>query len=110
MSPHYSLKRPRPTRRPFTQQRPRTMKLTRSLALASILLSLSAIAAPTPQMPTLKPYKGPALDMTGAIESPGFEADTFTIACWVPSQFDLDKWAKRGITVAWFNQRLNPKE
>jgi hypothetical protein len=61
-------------------------------------------------LPALKPYTGPRLDLSGAVESAGFESDTFTIACWVPSLYELDKWARRGINVAWFNQRLNPKE
>ncbi len=74
------------------------------------LISLSLGAAAAPPLPALKPYTGPALDLTAAVESPGFESDTFTIACWVPSMYDLDKWARRGITVAWFNQRINPKE
>lgn len=60
-------------------------------------------------MPTFKPYKG-KLDFAGAVETPGFEGDVFMIACWVPSFFDLEKWAKRGINVAWFNQGLNPRE
>ena len=40
--------------------------------------------------------------MTGAIESPAYENEGFTIAVWVPSYFDLEKWARRGINVAWF--------
>lgn len=75
--------------------------------IAAILL-LGSLAQAA-QLPTLKPYKG-RLDMTGAIESPGFESEVFTIACWVPSFYDLEKWAGRGINVAWFNQGLNPRE
>ncbi len=77
--------------------------------MLGLFLGASAVAASEP-LPALKPYKGPALDTAGAVESPGFESDTFTIACWLPSIYDLDKWARRGINVAWFNQRLNPKE
>jgi hypothetical protein len=84
------------------------MKFKFSLALLALLgvLRIAAAAAP---LPALKPYKG-SIDTAGAVESPGFESDTFTIACWVPSMYELDKWAKRGINVAWFNQRINPKE
>ena len=83
------------------------MKLS---SLIVLVLSLSGAAVAAQPLPDLKPYKGPALDTAGAVESPGFESDTFTIACWLPSIYDLDKWARRGINVAWFNQRLNPKE
>ena len=76
--------------------------------LACCLLAPAVIAADPPD---IKPYTGPALDLKGAIESPAYEGvDKFTIACWVPSMYDLDTWARRGITVAWFNQRINPKE
>src|SRR3954468_22287130 len=78
--------------------------------LVAIALSPCAAAADKP-LPTLKPYNGPKLDLAGAIHTVGLEgADHFIIACWVPSMYDLDKFAKRGINVAWFNQRLNPKE
>jgi hypothetical protein len=73
-----------------------------------LLLSLRAAAAP-PDPASLKKFEG-KLDMSGAVESPGFESQVFTVACWVPSMYDLEKWAQRGINVAWFNQRLNPKE
>jgi hypothetical protein len=83
-----------------------------SLFLAVCAAPASAQAQGQPQTPSpssFKPYKG-RIDMTGAVESPGFESEVFTIACWVPSMYDLEKWAQRGINVAWFNQRLNPKE
>ena len=69
--------------------------------LASLIIVCLAAAAPAQNsaFPGLKPYKG-TLDKTGAIESPGFESPTFTIACWVPSFYDLEKWSKRGINVA----------
>src|SRR5688500_12526481 len=81
-----------------------------SLAVVALLTICSVAASAQQPLPALKPYKGPKLDDTGAVLSPGFESDQFTIACWVPSMYDLDKWAKRGINVAWFNQRINPKE
>jgi len=82
-----------------------------SFALVTMLAGVVAEAAPpAPTPPTLKPYKGPALDMAGAVESPAYEAEQFTIACWLPNIYDLDKWARRGINVAWLNQRINPKE
>jgi hypothetical protein len=77
-------------------------------------LTAAPLSAPPGQkqqpLPPLKPYKGPKLDDTGAVPSAAFESEQFVIACWVPSMYDLDKWAKRGINVAWFNQRINPKE
>jgi hypothetical protein len=76
------------------------------IPLFILLVALTAHAAQP--LPTLKPYKGPALDLTGAVESAGFENDYFVVACWVPSFFDLETWADRGINVAWFNQGLNP--
>jgi hypothetical protein len=79
--------------------------------VAVVLVSCScaggAMAQPDPA--SFKAYKG-RIDYTGAVESKGFEGDVFTIACWVPSFFDLEKWAGRGINVAWFNQGLNPRE
>jgi hypothetical protein len=90
------------------------MKLTSLLArvvlIAALSLAGAQVALAAQPLPALKPYKGPALDMAGAVESPGFDSDTFTIACWLPNIYDLDKWARRGINIAWFNQRLNPKE
>jgi len=79
-----------------------------AVVLTGCLFSWTARAAdPT----DIKPYTGPRLDLKGAVESPAYAGvDRFTIACWVPSMYDLDTWAKRGITVAWFNQRINPKE
>ncbi len=85
------------------------MKLTPVLTLIGTLL-VSTFAYAAQPLPVLKPYKGPALNSTGAVESGGFDSDTFSIVCWVPSMYDLDKWAKRGINVAWFNQRINPKD
>jgi hypothetical protein len=84
-------------------------RLSGAAVLGLALLSGSARAAEA--LPELKAYTGPRLDMRGAVESPAYEGvEQFTIACWVPSMYDLDKWARRGITVAWFNQRINPKE
>jgi hypothetical protein len=85
------------------------MRLPLCIALVVALAATFRAGAAQP-LPTLKPYKGPALDTTGAVESKGFETDSFTIACWLPSLYDLDKWVKRGVNVAWYNQRLNPKE
>jgi len=92
------------------------MKSMLLLPLMGVLLAAGVAAGAsnqasvsTPALPALKAYKG-TLDLRGSVPSPGFESDTFTIACWVPSMYDLDKWAKRGINVAWFNQRINPKE
>jgi hypothetical protein len=79
------------------------------IPLFVLLFAFTARAVqPPPPPPALKPYSGPALDLTGAVESAGFENDYFVVACWVPSFFDLEKWADRGINVAWFNQGLNP--
>jgi len=86
------------------------MRSTLFIALFVTLAATLAAGAAQPVPPTLKPYTGPELDMTGAVESKGFESDSFTIACWLPSIYDLDKWVKRGVNVGWFNQRLNPKE
>src|SRR3954451_19048284 len=90
------------------------MKLTffiaRIVVIAALSLAAAHVASAAQPLPPLKPYKGSELDMAGAVESPGFDSDTFTIACWLPNIYDLDKWARRGINVAWFNQRLNPKE
>src|SRR5436190_18774234 len=83
------------------------MKFARFLTAVVCVFALTARAA---ELPALKPYKGPQLDLTGAIHTVGFESDRFTIACWVPSMYDLEKFAGRGINVAWFNQRINPKE
>jgi hypothetical protein len=86
------------------------MKTTPVFALLATIFA-SALAQAAQPLPPLKPYKGPPLNLSGAIDhGNGFESDTFTIACWVPSMYDLDKWAKRGITVTWFNQRINPKD
>jgi len=85
------------------------MKLTPVLTLIATLV-VSTFAHAAQPLPVLKPYKGPPLNSTGAVESGGFDSDTFSIVCWVPSMYDLDKWAKRGINVAWFNQRINPKD
>ena len=89
------------------------MKSMLLLPLMGVLLAAGVAAGASNQAsvstPALKAYKG-TLDLRGSVPSPGFESDTFTIACWVPSMYDLDKWAKRGINVAWFNQRINPKE
>jgi hypothetical protein len=84
------------------------VRLSLPILLAACMLPWTARAAePT----DIKPYTGPKLDLRGAIESPAYEgAKDFTIACWVPSMYDLQTWARRGITVAWFNQRINPKE
>jgi hypothetical protein len=94
----------------LTLSKVRLSKLRWSLALvlASCAVAWGAAAAePT----DIKPYTGPKLDLRGAVESPAYEGvDKFTIACWVPSMYDLQTWARRGITVAWFNQRINPRE
>src|SRR4051794_2246570 len=90
------------------------MKLTffiaRIVVIAALSLAVAHAAYAAQPLPALKPYKGAELDMAGAGESPGFDSETFTIACWLPNIYDLDKWARRGINVAWFNQRLNQKE
>jgi hypothetical protein len=85
------------------------VRLPLAALLACFLIPVAARAAEP--LPELKAYTGPRLDLKGAIESPAYEGvEQFTIACWVPSMYDLEKWARRSITVAWFNQRINPKE
>lgn len=83
------------------------MKSTRRITLFALLVASLAAGAAEKPLPALKAYTG-KIDLADAVESVGFENDFFVVACWVPSFFDLEKFADRGINVAWFNQGLNP--